>query len=56
MGACRYDFVAGRVVPEGGEVIGPEHVRATLLASAGLPTEAAGIHAPPIRALLARPG
>jgi len=53
MGACRYDFKAGRVVPEGGELIGPEHVRATLLASAGLPTEAAGIHAPTIRELLA---
>jgi len=54
MAACRYDFAAGRVVPEGGESIGPEHVRATLLASAGLPTEAAGIHAPPIRELLER--
>ena len=53
MGACQYDFKAGRVVPEGGEGIAPEHVRATLLASAGLPTEGPGIHAPPIRELLA---
>jgi uncharacterized protein (DUF1501 family) len=56
MGACRYDFRAGRVVPEGGEPIAPEHIRATLLASAGLPSDAAGVHAPPIRELLARPG
>jgi len=53
MGSCRYDFQAGHLVPEGGDAIGPEHIRATLLASAGLPTEAAGIHAPPIRELLA---
>jgi hypothetical protein len=53
MGACRYDVRADRVVPDGGEAITPEHLRATILASAGLPTEGPGVHAPPIRALLA---
>jgi hypothetical protein len=52
MGACRYDVKADKVVPDGGEAITPEHLRATLLASASLPWEGAGVHAPPIRALL----
>jgi hypothetical protein len=36
MGPGRYDFQAGRAVSDGGENITPEHVAATLLASAGL--------------------
>ena len=53
MGPCRYDYRARRVVPEGGDPITPEHVRATLLASAGLPIDADGLHGQPLRALLA---
>ncbi|HEY2516104.1 MAG TPA: DUF1501 domain-containing protein [Polyangiaceae bacterium] len=53
MGPCRYDYREGKVVPEGGDPITPENIRATLLASAGLPTEADGLHAQPLRTLLA---
>jgi uncharacterized protein (DUF1501 family) len=56
MAACRYDYKAGQMVPAGGDAIMPDNIRATLLASAGLPTEAPGVHALPVRELLAKPG
>jgi len=53
MGVCRYDFKARRVVTSGGENILPEHVAATLLASAGLDPWTLRDPKPPIDALVA---
>jgi uncharacterized protein (DUF1501 family) len=50
MGPDRYDFQAGKTVPEGGENIAPEHIASTLLASAGL--DATILRSRPIPALL----
>jgi hypothetical protein len=52
MGPGRYDFRARRVVPDGGENITPEHIAATLLASAGLEPGAALLRVPVIEGLI----
>jgi hypothetical protein len=52
MGPGRYDFKARKAVSDGGENIKPEHVAATLLASAGLDPNGALIREPPLAALL----
>ena len=52
MGPGRYDFKARRAVREGGENITPEHVAATLLASAGLDPAAALLRVPALDALV----
>lgn len=52
MGPGRYDFRARRAVSDGGENITPEHVAATLLASAGLDPAAALLRAEPLAALI----
>lgn len=54
MGPGRYDFAADKVVAEGGENILPDHIAATLVASAGL--DPAIFRSPPIRALLRSSG
>jgi hypothetical protein len=54
MGPGSYDFKARKVAQGGGgENIKPEHVAATLLASAGLDPAGALIREEPLRALLA---
>ncbi len=53
MGPGRYDFKASQVVKDGGENIMPEHIGATLLASAGLDPYILRVR--PLQALL-RPG
>jgi uncharacterized protein (DUF1501 family) len=53
MGPGRYDFQKRSTVAEGGENIKPEHVAATLLASAGLDPAGALIREQPLRVLLA---
>jgi hypothetical protein len=52
MGPGRYDFKARRAVTEGGENITPEHIAATLLASAGLDPAAALLRSEPLTALI----
>jgi hypothetical protein len=52
MGPGRYDFARRRSVKDGGENITPEHVAATLLASAGLDPAAALLRAAPLAALV----
>jgi len=53
MGPGRYDFRTRQTITNGGENIKPEHVAATLLASAGLDPGGALIREEPIRALIA---
>jgi len=52
MGPGRYDFKTRRTTSNGGENIKPEHIAATLLASAGLDPGGALIREEPIRALV----
>jgi hypothetical protein len=54
MGPGRWDFKNNKVVPSGGENILPEHICATLLASAGLDPWTLRDPKPPIEALVAR--
>ncbi|WP_394832686.1 DUF1501 domain-containing protein [Pendulispora rubella] len=53
MGPGRYDFKTRRTTSQGGENIKPEHVAATLLASAGLDPGGALIREEPLRVLVA---
>jgi hypothetical protein len=54
MGPGRYDFREGKVTANGGENIVPEHIAATLLASAGLDPYALRDPKDPIKQLVAR--